>query len=372
MIRRETSTGRGAQDRDRYAEKIRERIRSALPTIPGQIPVITGPGDQPVTVPIPGGGIGLPRFVPKRSHEPPKGWGQGDGQPGDIVDVRPVDRGGGTGTDAGRSPGDHDIAITLTLDEWRQWILDDLKLPYLTPKPTDQIRDQRRVWSSRSRTGSLSAVDKRMTLKEALARSQAARAPLTIHPDDVRYQSWVDRPEPQTAAVIAFCRDISASMDGERQYLARALAFALAAAIQRAYPECQYRFWVHDTDPYPVEEAEFLQREAGGGTLAEPAYAMMQATLDREFPSARYHRYVFHFTDGEIGDPVATLARILDWAPTLTRLGIVLVRDGARTSGGSWLDRLNAFHQEAVRIVRASRRDMVPQALRQLLEERGP
>ncbi|MCY0898891.1 MAG: DUF444 family protein [Firmicutes bacterium] len=372
MIRRETSTGRGAQDRDRYAEKIRERIRGALPTIPGQIPIITGPGDQPVTVPIPGGGIGLPRFVPKRSHDPPKGWGQGDGQPGDIVGIQPVDRRGNAGSEPGYAPGDHDIAITLTLDEWRQWILDDLKLPDLTPKPTDQMREERRVWTSRSRTGSLSAVDKRMTLKEALARSQAAHVPLTIHPDDVRYQSWIDRPEPHTAAVVAFCRDISASMDGERQYLARALAFALAAAIQRAYPECQYRFWVHDTEPYLVEEAEFLQREAGGGTLADPAYAMIAETLDREFPQARYHRYVFHFTDGEIGDPVATLARVVDWAPSLTRLGVVLVRDGARMSTGTWLERLSAFHQPTVRIVRAARREMVPAALRQLLEERDP
>lgn len=365
MIRRETSTGHGSQDRKRYTEKIRERIRQALPTLPGEIPVVSGPGDQPVTMPIPGGGLSLPRFVPRRPSEPSKSFGQGEAQPGDVVDAQPRKRGQGGGDDG---PGDDDIAITMTLDEWRQWMLEDLALPDLTPRPNDQIAETETVWTSRSRTGSMSTIDKRATLKEALARSQSQGEALTFRPDDLRYRSWEDRARPHTAAVIYFCRDISASMDGERQYLARATAWYLSAALSRVYTTCPVRFWVHALAAQAVSEAEFLGMGSGGGTMAGPAYAAMQDDMDKEFPPSTFHRYVFHFTDGVIADEEAAWGVLASWFPTLTRFGLVLVDKPGRLY--EWLAAVAA--QAVGRVVIASDRDQVVPAIHELLQEGSP
>ncbi|NMP23820.1 DUF444 family protein [Sulfobacillus harzensis] len=366
MIRRETSTGHGVQDRQRYLDKIRDRVRKALPSIPGNAPIISGPGDQPVTVPIPGGGLGLPHFVPASPETPPDGWAQGPGQPGDIIRVIPPGGSGSGDGDPGTEPGDHDIDLTMTLDEWRQWILEDLQLPELRPKPTDQLTDPETVWTSRSRVGSQSTVDKRATLKEALRRSQQQRQPLRFTPDDLRYHSWVERDRPATAAVIYFLRDISASMGGERAYLARATAWYLAAVIQRAYPQCPIHFWVHDTAGREVPEADFLTLTEGGGTAAVPVYQAMQIHMDHGYPFTSYNRYVFHFTDGDLWDATQTEPLIAQWAPTLARFGVVLTAHPDMRAL-VWAKRIAAT--DAVRVaVDAERADVVP-AVRYLLGE---
>jgi uncharacterized sporulation protein YeaH/YhbH (DUF444 family) len=363
MIRREPTTGHGQLDRDRYLDKIRDRLKRALPTIPGEAPMIAGDPETPVTVPIPGGGVGLPHFIPQRPPTPPDGWGQGPAQPGDIIVQIPADV-GGPGHDVSHEPGDHDIAVTLPLSEWRRLILEDLHLPDLRATPNDALTEDTLVWTSRSRTGSLSTVDKQATLKEALARSQAQQRPLTFSPDDLRYHSWVERRQPKTAAVVYLLRDISASMDGERQYLARATAWYLVAVLQQAYAECPVRFWVHDTEGHAVTEAEFLSLEASGGTQAAPAYQAMQAEMDRDYPTARYNRYVFHFTDGDVWDAEAAVAAIQAWMPTLRRFGVCLLQSGRSPD---WLRHLHGV--PGVRVAREQLRSDVVTAVRSLLSE---
>lgn len=366
MIRRETSTGHGQQDRQRYLGKIRDRVKKALPHLPGTAPIISGPGDQPVTLPIPGGGLGLPHFVPAAPKTPPDGWGQGPGQPGDIVGVMPRGGSGQGAGEPGRTPGDHDIDLTLTLDEWRQWILEDLHLPDLRPKPTDQVTDPETVWTSRNRVGSQSTVDKRATLKEALRRSQQQHQPLTFTPADLRYASWVERDRPATAAVIYFLRDVSASMGGERAYLARATAWYLAAVIQRAYPTCPIHFWVHDTEGHEVPEADFLTQTDGGGTAGMAVYQAMRQHMDHAYPESQYNRYCFHFTDGDLWDATDTEPFVADWAPTLARFGVVLTAQPS-VRARAWTTHLQAMPGVRV-VVDADRADVVP-AVRQLLEE---
>lgn len=369
MIRRETSTGHGIQDRQRYLGKIRDRVKQVLPSLPGTAPIISGPGDQPVTVPISGGGLGLPHFVPQAPSTPPDGWAQGPGQPGDIVRVVPMGGSGAGSDEPGREPGDHDIEVTLTLDEWRQWILEDLALPDLRPRATDQLTDAETVWTSRSRVGSPSTLDKRATLKEAMRRSQQQRQPLTFAPDDLRYHSWVDRDRPATAAVIYFVRDISASMGGERAYLARATAWYLAAVIQRAYPQCPIHFWVHDSEGQEVPESDFLTLSDGGGTAGMPVYTAMRSHMDRAYPPSQYNRYLFHFTDGGLWDAPATESFVVGWAATLTRFGVVLT---ARPTLGvqAWVHHIQTAPPVRV-VVEVGRPDVVP-AVRSLLEEAAP
>lgn len=366
MMRREPTTGHGQLDRDRYLQKIRDRLQKALPTIPGDAPIISGDPNTPVTVPIPGGGIGLPRFIPQRPPEPLDGWGQGPAQPGDILARVPGPRGGNPGSGdeaAGQEAGDHDIAVTLPLQEWRRLILEDLRLPDLHPGGLASLTDPTTVWISRSRMGSLSALDKRATLKEALARSQAQRQPLTFAAEDLRYHSWQERPRPQTAAVVYLLRDISGSMGGEWQYLARATAWYLVAVLQHAYATCPVEFWVHDTRARRVTEAEFLGLEAQGGTAGAPAYTAMQAAMDHEYPAAAYNRYCFHFTDGDIWDAEATLPIARAWAPTLRRLGVVILR--ATSPWPAWIQTL--AEEPTVRAVHERQRSDVVEAVRTLL-----
>lgn len=369
MIRRESSTGRGLKDRQRYLDKIKHRISKSLPDVAADVPVIGGDGDQPVRLRVPRGGMTLPRFVPKRRSD--EGFGQGDSQPGDIIARAP--KGGQSGNQGNGEPGresaehGYDLEIEMTLAELRQWILEDLELPNLDDKFNDQLHEPEMSWTSISRVGSVTTLDKKETLKQSLARSLTQGRPFGFHPDDLRYKTWVERERPKTSAVIYFIRDVSASMDGERAYLARAVAWYLAAVIRSSYPICPIRFWVHDTDPQEVDETQFVTMSAGGGTAFSETFETVHRHMDIEYPDTSWNRYVFHFTDGEAWDIDYAYESLVRWIPSLSIFGTVFMDEPLW-----WVRRLRSLDQRVVRFAQASDRVKVRSAVRQLLTGEVP
>ena len=320
---RDDSAGQGEQDRQRYKQKIRDQIKKAIPAAIDHVPIISGDGGDPVAIPLPEGGMTLPRFRPQQSKDPTPWIGQGPGNPGDIVDRRPM-KGDGSGTGAGTEHPDH--VIDLTLEEIRALMLEDLHLPPMPLKRPPTLTEPQIRWNSRSRQGSLNNVDAKASLKEALARSQAQGQPLTFTPDDLRYHSWTARPQPKTAAVVYLLRDISGSMTPDKAYLARAVAAYVTVWLKTVYDLCPIEFWVHDTEATSVDEEIFFHAKDGGGTAVAPAYRAIHEDMDLRYPVATWNRILIHFSDGDVSDPNPTQAAAEALLPHLSLLGLVLTK----------------------------------------------
>lgn len=368
-VGREEATGQGEQDRQRYKQKIRDQIKKAIPQALDQVPIVSGDGSDSVVIPLPEGGLDLPRFRPAQPKEPGDGVGQGPGQPGDIVGAAPIDGDGSGGAGkAGNARAEH--GIDLTLEEIRAIMLDDLHLPPLPLKRPPTQTEPTIRWNTRSRRGSLNNVDAKATLKAALARSQAQQKDLAFTPDDLRYQSWTERDQPKTAAVVYLLRDISGSMTPDKAYLARAVATYIVLWLRTVYDVCPLEFWVHDTVAQPVDELAFFHADDGGGTAVAPAYATLQEDMDTRYPLAAWNRLFLHFSDGDVFDPVASRERARAWLPSLTLLGLVLTKPSPYAYSGS-LRQTFAGLPSPYRVVTVQQPGHVVDAVRELLRGEG-
>lgn len=369
-VRREESAGQGEQDRQRYKQKIRDQIKKAIPDAIDHAPIIGGDGQVPIAIPLPEGGMDLPRFRPERPQEPSPWVGQGPGKPGDIVDARPS-AGDGAGSQAGT---DHqDPVIDLTLEEIRALMLEDLNLPPLPLKRPPTVTEPQIRWNTRSRHGSLTNVDAKATLKAALARTQAQGDPLALTTDDLRYHSWTERVRPKTAAVVYLVRDISGSMTTEKAYLARAVATYVVVWLKHVYDLCPLVFWVHDTEAALVDEDIFFHAHHGGGTLAAAAYTAVTAHMDTHYPVATWNRILLHFSDGDVGDPADTRQAAEQMLAHLALFGLVLTKPSSSLYGVEHGMKAALAHlPPPYRSVSLMRRSDVVQATQALLREEEP
>ncbi|MCL8207973.1 MAG: DUF444 family protein [Actinomycetia bacterium] len=295
---------KGSIDQERHMKRLKDAIMAQLPTIVAHTPIITEPGSKTVRVPVKV--LELPRFRHREPESPAgaEGAGQGEARPGDIVASVPRSRSGG-GQQPADAPGTHVIEVEMDLDALQELIFEDLALPRLHAKLDGAVSDERVVWNSRRRHGPLATVDLKATLKAALARSAAQGTPgrFTMVPDDLRFRSYEVEQAPITDAVVFLLRDASGSMDDEKKYLSRSLAFWLVRWLRQQYRELKLEFWLHDSEAHAVNEEEFFGLSSAGGTRAASAYEAMARQIEARYPASRYNVYGFHFTDGE------------DWAP---------------------------------------------------------
>lgn len=367
-VQRDDSAGGGHHDRDRYAEKIRDRLKKALPTIAGQAPIITGNDHDRLTVPIADGDLALPRYRPTLPTDPMPGIGQGTGNAGDRVAAvpKPASSGSGSGSpSAGDS--DHQVLIDLSIEELRQLIIDDLHLPPLPPKQPATLTEPDIRWTSRSRHGPQSQVDARASLKQAILRSQAQHQPLSFTPDDLRYRSWTESPREMTQAVIYLLRDVSGSMTDDKRYLSQAAAMYLVLGIQRQYPRCPVHFWVHTDTGQETDELTFYHLDSGGSTAFAPAYRAMQADMDAHYPAAQWNRIVVQFSDGDLWDADAAGSVLAEWLLTLHFFGLVLTAPSAYAGAARVREWTAAFAAPFAIVTLAHRADILG-SLRRLLE----
>lgn len=297
---------KGSMDQNRHMRRLKEAIMAQLPTIVANTPIIAEPGTKRVRFPVKV--LELPRF----RHRPPQspagaeGVGQGPVKPGDVLASTPRNP-SGVGADASDQPGSHTVDIEMDLDTLQGLIFEDLALPPPEPKTGEEFNADHQVWTSRRRHGPYATLDVKASLKAALARSAAEGASGigALSPDDLRFRAWTVVPEPVTDAVVFLLRDASGSMDEEKRYLSRSLAFWLVRWLRAQYREVRLEFWLHDSEAQSVDEAQFFSMTSSGGTRAASAYAAMRARIEALYPSTRWNIYGFHFTDGE------------DWAPDL-------------------------------------------------------
>ena len=289
---------RGARDWLRHNDKVREAVQNHLPDLIAGPDLITGPQGRTVQVPVRMLEHARFKLADGRTQT---GAGQGEGNPGDVLQPSQPEQlpGGADSAEGGSEDGEVRLLLEFSIDELMDWIWEELKLPELQPKPgarIDEIELVREGWDKR---GARSRLDRRRTIKEAIKRRAVQVDPLPFTNDDLRFRQLVTRVRPSTSAAILFVIDVSASMTQLERKLAQSFFFFALEGIRRKYARVETRFIAHTTPAGEFSEQEFFQVTGIGGTIASSAFRLVGELVRKELDAVHNNIYMFYASDGE-------------------------------------------------------------------------
>jgi uncharacterized sporulation protein YeaH/YhbH (DUF444 family) len=261
--------------------------------------------------------IDTPRF--RFGSQQKGGVSQGDGDVGDPIG--PGDPQDGEGGQAGSDAGQHVIEVDVALDELAEILGEELELPRIEPRGTDQIQTSKDRYKGIRSVGPESLRHFRRTYKAALLRQIATG---TYNPDnpivipmreDRRYRSWKTESMPQSNAVIIYMMDVSGSMGDEQKEIVRIESFWIDTWLRSQYEGIEARYIIHDAVAREVDRDTFFHTRESGGTMISSAYKLCADIMDQEYPVENWNIYPFHFSDGD------------NWSVDDTLLCVQLLKD---------------------------------------------
>ena len=261
---------------------------------------------------------------------------------GDKV-ARPPQGGGegGRGKASDSGEGMDDFVFELSREEFLEFFFDDLELPDLIKTQLATITEQKYHRAGYTTDGVPCNISIERSLRQALARRIALRAPniarlqdvrveMDVIPDDeenqearaelllemenlerrinsipfideidLRYNHRVQRPEPSTQAVMFCVMDVSGSMDRERKDIAKRFFSLLYLFLQKNYEKIDVVFIRHHTIAKEVDEDDFFYSRETGGTVVSSALKMLDKVIHERYSSADWNIYVAQASDGD-------------------------------------------------------------------------
>jgi sporulation protein YhbH len=291
---------KGLKDSARHQEKIKEAIKNNLADIVSEESIIMSDGKKIIKTPI--------RFLDEykfrfdSGKQKSVGQGPGGSKVGDVIgqdgDGSP---GQGKGKDAGEQPGVDYYEAEITLDELASMIFEDLGLPNLEPKRSAEVFSEDVRFTDIRKTGIMSNLDKKRTLKENLKRNASLGAARVggFKSDDLRFKTWEPDIRRESNAVALAMMDTSGSMGEFEKYIARSFYFWMVRFLRTKYERVEIAFIAHHTEAREVTEDEFFNKGESGGTRASSAYQLALELIEERYPESDWNIYPFHFSDGD-------------------------------------------------------------------------
>lgn len=265
--------------------------------------------------------------------------------------------GGGSGTGQGSAgnsgQGEDDFVFELSREEFMDLLFEDLELPNLVRNQLMGTTEFKPVRAGYTTDGAPGNIDVVRSLKGAVARRTALGAPhrvrileleeeidvlLTagVEQDDVRilemreeidrlktrlaampfidtfdlrYQAFVQQPEPTSKAVMLCIMDVSGSMDQIRKNLAKRFFILLYLFLQRNYEKIDVVFIRHHTIAQEVDEQEFFYSRETGGTVVSSALNLAYDVLRERYDSSVWNIYCAQASDGDNWDSDSAICR---------------------------------------------------------------
>jgi sporulation protein YhbH len=322
---------RGARDWLRHNDKVREAVQNHLPDLIAGPDLITGPQDRTVQVPVRLLEHARFRLAEGRTRT---GAGQGQGEPGDILQSGQPDQDAGDFGEGGDEDGEVKLLLEFSIDDVIDWIWEELKLPDLKPKPSARIDEMELVREGWDKRGARSRLDRRRTVKEAIKRRAMQTNPVPFTNDDLRFRQLVTRSRPSTSATVFFVIDVSASMTQIERRLAKSFFFFALQGIRRKYAKVETRFIAHTTHAWEFGESEFFQVSGIGGTIASSAFRLSLEVIKQELNPAQNNIYLFYASDGEnfTEDRAAATQALTELAGMLNYIGYIETLPGVPRS----------------------------------------
>ena len=286
---------KGPIDQARHNEKVKEAIKSNLPSIISEEAIITSDGNKVVKVPI--RSLDLPHFRYDFGRNKHIGQGEGDSQAGDKVGQA----GPGQGKQAGNMPGMDYYEADVTIDEIAALIFEDLGLPNLQQKQSETIEAETFRFNEIAKKGMMSNLDKRRTIMENIKRNAMANRPrfADVKEDDLRFKIWVPDVRRETNAVVIAMRDVSGSMGEFEKYISRSFYFWMVKFLRTKYNNVRIVFITHHTEAKEVDEETFFKLGESGGTKVSSAYQLALDIIKERYDPNGWNIYPFQFSDGD-------------------------------------------------------------------------
>ena len=239
------------------------------------------------------------RFDPRKHKN--VGQGQGGSKVGDVIGQQGQGQPGQGQGDAGTAPGVDYYEADVTLEELAALIFEDLALPNLQEKRHQTLDAEGIRFKDIRKTGILTNLDKRRTIKENIKRNAAKGVAKfgDLKQDDLRFKTWEPDVRHESNAVVIAMMDVSGSMGDFEKYIARSFYFWMVRFLRTKYQNVEIVFISHHTEAKMVSEEEFFTKGESGGTKASSAYRLALQVVREKYTPAEWNIYPFHFSDGD-------------------------------------------------------------------------
>ncbi len=256
---------------------------------------------------------------------------------------RPLNQGQGGGRRASDSgEGEDEFVFEISKDEYLDMLFEDLELPNLqknqlrkmtrsktvragftndgVPTNINIVRSLRTALSRRIAMGAgsrrllreleaeLQALqreagddeNKRLELqREIETLADRIRKIPFIDTFDLRFNNYVQRPEPTSQAVMFCLMDVSGSMDQETKAIAKRFYILLYLFLTRSYRDVDVVYIRHHTQAKEVDEEEFFYSRETGGTIVSSALELTRDIIVQRYSPADWNIYAAQASDGD-------------------------------------------------------------------------
>jgi len=352
--RRLNGKNKSAVNRSRFIRRYKTQLKRSVADAVNKRSITDMDGGE--TVGIPSKDISEPLFQQGRGgirdmvHPGNKEFIAGDR-------IRRPEGGGGSGSGQGSAgnsgQGEDGFVFELSREEFMDLLFDDLELPNLVRNQLLGATEFKPVRAGFTTDGAPGNIDVVRSLKGAVARRTALGAPhrarireleeeidvlLTagagqddvrildmreeidhlktrlaalpfIDTFDLRYQAFVQQPEPTSKAVMLCIMDVSGSMDQIRKNLAKRFFILLYLFLQRNYDKIDVVFIRHHTIAQEVDEQEFFYSRETGGTVVSSALNLAYDVVRERYDSNVWSIYCAQASDGDNWDSDSAICR---------------------------------------------------------------
>ncbi|MCP4979870.1 MAG: YeaH/YhbH family protein [Gammaproteobacteria bacterium] len=256
---------------------------------------------------------------------------------------RPDDQGGGGGRSASDSgEGEDEFVFEISKDEYLDMLFDDLELPNLQKNQLRKMTKSKTVRAGFTSDGVPTNINIVRSLRSAMSRRigmgaeprrrlreleaelealqqeiggdgkrclelqqevEALRARIRkipfIDTFDLRFNNFVQRPEPTSQAVMFCLMDVSGSMDRETKDIAKRFYILLYLFLTRSYRDVDVVYIRHHTQAKEVDEEEFFYSRETGGTIVSSALELTRDIIAQRYPATDWNIYAAQASDGD-------------------------------------------------------------------------
>ena len=339
--RRPNSKNKSTVNRQRFLRRYKSQIKKAIADQISERSITDIDSGESVSIPT--GDISEPTFRPDSGGVRDSVYpGNKEFAQGDRI-RRPIIQGQGSSRRASDSGGgEDDFVFEISRDEYLDMLFDDLELPNLKKNQLSKITTSKTVRAGYTSDGVPSNINVIRSLCSALSRRIAlgsgrrrqlndlqaeldellqeavpnelkvsslrqeikdlqavlARIPF-IDTFDLRFNNFVQRPQPISQAVMFCIMDVSGSMGQQSKDIAKRFFILLYLFLTRSYKDVEVVYIRHHTQAMEVEEEEFFYSRETGGTVVSSALSLMKQAVVSRFPSTDWNIYAAQASDGD-------------------------------------------------------------------------
>ena len=296
IIDRRNSSGKSAENRQRFLKKYKTHIRGKVEDIANEKGITDIFKDRKVK--IRNDDISEPNF----QHDHTRGnhkyvhTGNKHMEKGYKIHSNRAN----TGQKAGEKGDAFDeFTFTLTKEEFLDLYFSDMELPDFIKESLKGSTKTKWQRSGYTKTGVPARLDLKKTLKQSIARRKATGSKMYLTDTDLRYRHFSKKKFPVLHATMFLLMDVSGSMDEQLKMLAKKFFLLLHIFLHKTYENVELRFIRHAETAEEVYEHEFFYGRQAGGTMVSSGLKLINNIIDTEIDSTTTNVYVAQASDGD-------------------------------------------------------------------------